>query len=164
MPHLNDAIEALAQIKTTNNIQKNIVSDAIYIINDLQQAIKRKESILRHEKEQINRVLRKAEQQHMTDLIVFISLLTNKAITNAVHTPTNSQVLALEELNHSINNRIPLPHEIQTYLYSIIDEMKEKHMELGTYILHRLWDCRELDRQHGIKPVTPPPAAPPETA
>ena len=87
MSHLNDAIATLAQIKTTNNIQKNIVSDAIYIINDLQQAIKRKESIPHHEKEQINRVLRKADQQHMTDLIVFISLLTNKAITNAVHTP-----------------------------------------------------------------------------
>ena len=163
MPQLNDAIAALAQIKTANSIQKNIVSDAIYIVSDLQRSIKRKESILRHEEEQINRVLGKAHQHHMIDLIALISSLVNEASTNAVHTPTNSQVLAMEELNHSVNNRIPLPHEIQTYLYSIIDEVRGKHEEIGIFILHRLWDCRELDRQHGIKPVTPP-AVPSETA
>ena len=164
MPRLNDAVTALARIKTANNTQKNIVSDAIYIVSDLQRSIRNKESILRHEEEQINRVLGKAHQHHMTDLIALIGSLVNEASTNAVYTSTNSQVLAMEELNHSVNHRIPLPHEIQTYLYRIIDEVKEKHEQIGTYILHRLWDCRELDREHGIKPVTPPAPAPSETA
>ena len=159
MPHPNEAVAALSKIKTTNTIQKNIVSDAIYVVSDLQRSIRNKESILRHEEEQINRVLGKAHRHHMTDLISLIANLVNEANACAIHTPTNSQVLAMEELNHSVNNRIPLPHEIQTYLYNIIDEVKERHEQIGTFILHRLWNCREIDRQHNIEPVTPPETA-----